>query len=182
LKEEAVNINNRQQLLAILAGAAVALWAGDKLVFSPLTQSWKERATRITELRKSVTQGAQLLEREQSIRRRWESMRTNTLPNQVSVAYSQMFKAFDRWSQDSQISITSIKPQEKQNADDYMTVEFRVDAFGSLATLTRFLYNVEKDPLAVKVEAVEISSRDNEGQQLTLGLQVSGLLLNQPEQ
>ena len=42
-----MNINNRQQLLAILAGVAVALWAGDKLVFSPLTQSWKERATRI---------------------------------------------------------------------------------------------------------------------------------------
>jgi type IV pilus assembly PilO-like protein len=177
-----MNINNRQQLLAILAGAAVALWAGDKLIFSPLTQSWKERAARITELRKSVTQGAQLLEREQSIRRHWESMRTNTLPNQVSVAESQVFKAFDRWSQDSQISITSIKPQEKQNADDYRTIEFRVDAFGSLSTLTRFLYNVEKDPLALKVEAVEISSRDNEGQQLTLGLQVSGLLLNQPEQ
>ena len=119
--------------------------------------------------------------REQSIRQRWESMRTNTLPNPVSVAESQVYKAFDRWSQDSQISITSIKPQ-KQNADDYLTVEFRVDAFGSLSTLTRFLYNVEKDPLAVKVEGVEISSRDNEGQQLTLGLQVSGLLLNQAEQ
>jgi len=177
-----MNINNRQQLLAILAGVAVALWAGDKLVFSPLTQSWKERATRIVELRKSVTQGAHLLEREQSIRGHWENMRTNTLPNQVSVAESQVFKAFDRWSQDSQISITSIKPQEKQNADDYRTIEFRVDAFGTLSTLTRFLYNVEKDPTALKVEAVEISSRDNEGQQLTLGLQVSGLLLSQPEQ
>jgi hypothetical protein len=71
-----VNINNRQQLLAVVAGAAVALWAGDKLILSPLTQSWKERAARIVELRKTVTQGAQLLEREQSIRRRWESMRT----------------------------------------------------------------------------------------------------------
>ena len=177
-----MNINNRQQLLTIVAGIAVALWAGDKLIFSPLTKSWKERTTRIAELRKSVTQGTQLLAREQSIRQRWESMRTNTLPNPVSVAESQVFKAFDRWSQDSQISITSIKPQAKQNADDYMTVEFRVDAFGSLSTLTRFIYNVEKDPLAVKVEAVEINSRDNEGQQLTLGLQVSGLLLNQGEQ
>ena len=32
-----------------------------------------------------------------------------------------------------------------------------------------------------KVEAVEISSRDNDGQQLSLGLQVSGLLLNPQE-
>ena len=114
--KESRNINNRQQLLALVIGA-VALWAGDKLIFTPLTQSWKERAARITELRKSITQGAQLLEREQSIRRHWENRRTNTLPNQVSVAESQVFKAFERWSQDSQISITSIKPQAKQNAD-----------------------------------------------------------------
>jgi len=46
-----VNINNRQQLLAVVAGAAVALWAGDKLILSPLTQSWKERAARIVSLR-----------------------------------------------------------------------------------------------------------------------------------
>ena len=62
-----------------------------------------------------------------------------------------------------------------------MTLECRVDAFGSMQTLTRFLYNIEKDPLALKVDLVEISGRDNEGQQLTLGLQVSGLLLNPPE-
>jgi hypothetical protein len=46
--------------------------------------------------------------------------------------------------------------------------------------LTRFLYEVERDPLAVRVEAVELAARDNDASQLTLGLQVSGLLLNAP--
>jgi hypothetical protein len=41
---------------------------------------------------------------------------------------------------------------------------------------------VEKDPLALKVETIEITSRDDNGQQLALALQVSGLLLNQPTQ
>src|SRR6266704_2345702 len=173
-----MNVNNRQQLLTAVAIAAIAIWAGDKLILSPLTRSWKERAARIAELRKSVNQGALLLAREQSIRGHWESMRTNTLPSEPSVAENQVLKAFDRWSQDSRISVTSIKPQWKHNADDFMTLECRVDAFGSLPTLTRFLYEVEKDPLAIKVETVEISARDNEGKQLTLALQVSGLLLN----
>jgi hypothetical protein len=35
--------------------------------------------------------------------------------------------------------------------------------------------------MALKVDAVEIASRDNNGQQMTLGLLVSGLLLNPPE-
>jgi len=87
-------------------------------------------------------------------------MRTNTLPIETSAAESLVLKAFDRWSQESRISITSIKPQWKHNADEYMTLECRVDAFGNLPTLTRFLYDVEKDPLALKIDALEITTRD----------------------
>src|SRR5262249_49455941 len=115
---------------------------------------------------------------ETQIRERWESMRTNTLPENTSEAENEVLRAFDRWSEDSRISISSIKPQWKRAGDDYLTVEYRADALGSMQALARLLYNVEKDPLALKVESVEITSRDDRGQQLSLALQVSGLLLN----
>ena len=175
-----MNISQRQQLLSIVAIAAVAIWAGDRLVVSPLTKMWKARAAQITDLRKSVNQGSLVLAREQSIRSSWASMETNTLAGQSSVAENQVLKAFERWSQDSRVSITSIKPQWKQKDDDHSTLECRVDAFGSIQALTRFLYELEKDPLALKVEAVEVTARDNTGQQLSLALQVNGLLLNPP--
>jgi hypothetical protein len=176
----AVKINNRQQLLAIIAGVAIALLLGDKLLLSPLARSWKERSARIDALGKSINQGELLLVREQTIRNRWDHMRTNTLPDNVSAAENEVLQAFERWSQDSGISIASIKPQWKRTGDDFVTLECRADAFGNIQALTRFLYNVEKDPLALKVETMEIASRDNGGQQLSLALQVSGLLLNSP--
>jgi Tfp pilus assembly protein PilO len=175
-----MNMNKRQQLLAIIAIAVVAIWAGDKLIFTPLTQLWKQRRIQIADLRKSVTQGSLLLDRKRSIRARWDIMRTNTLPTENSRAEDQVLKSFDRWSQDSRISVTSIKPQWKHNADDYVTLECRVDAFGSLPNITRFLYDVEKDAMALKVDSVEITTRDNDGQQLSLALQVSGLVLTTP--
>ena len=46
-----MKIKNRQQVLAVLAAVAAALLLGDKLVWSPLTHSWKARASRITDLR-----------------------------------------------------------------------------------------------------------------------------------
>ena len=58
-----------------------------------------------------------------------------------------------------------------------MTLECRADASGSLSALTRFLYEIEKDPLALRIDSLEITARDNTGQQLSLNLQVSGLLL-----
>jgi hypothetical protein len=176
-----MKIKNRQQILGIVAGLALALLVGDKLVLSPLIRSWKERAARIVELRKDISQGSLLSDREEIIRHRWESMRTNTLPDNVSAAENEVLQAFEHWSQVSRISIASIKPQWKRAGEDYMTLECRADAFGSIEALSRFLYNVERDPLALRVEAVEIASRDNEGRQLSLGLQVSGLLLNPQE-
>jgi hypothetical protein len=173
-----MQINNRQQMLVIVIAAGFALLVADRLVFTPLKDAWKARAARIVDLRKAVMQGAQLRERERNIRDRWISMRTNTLPENVSAAENEVLRAFDRWSQDSRISIASIKPQWKQADDDYMTYECRADAFGSLQAITRFLYEIEKDPLALKIESVEINARDNNGQQLSLGLLVSGLRLN----
>jgi len=172
-----MNISRRQQLLGILAIAVVALLAGDRLLFTPLWQAWKARSARIVQFKKQVTDGTQLLDRESSLRDKWHAMRTNTLSGEVSAVENQLLKAFDRWSQESRIGISSIKPQ-KRTADDYETMECRVEAFGSLPALSRFLYEIEKDPLGLKVEVVEIAARDTAGEQLTLGLQVSGLYLS----
>lgn len=172
-----MKINNRQQLLAIVAGGAIALFAADNVVLTPMSKAWKARAARITELRKKVADGRSLLLHEQSWRDRWEQMRTNTLPNSPSQAEQMVLQAFDRWSQDSRISILSISPQWKHDSDEYMTLECRVEASGNLNTLSRFLYEVERDPMALRLQSIELSSRDNDGQQLALGLQVSGLVL-----
>lgn len=172
--------DNRQQMLFIIAALGLALLVGDRMIYQPLSRSWSERSKRIVELRKSVADAKSIIEREKNIRNRWSSMRTNTLSTDVSVAEQQMLKAFEQWARDSRITVSSFKPQWKRASEDYMTLECRVDAAGSLDTITRFLYNLEKDPIAVRVESVELAARDATGSQFALGLQVSGLVL-QPQ-
>lgn len=171
----------RQRLLIIVTSIIVGLWVGDNLVLSPLVKAWNGRSDRIVRLRKQVADGEQLLRRESGkdgIRTRWQEMQSNALPSSVSQAEGRMLGAFDRWSRDSQISVSSVKPQWKRTADDYASLECRVDATGSLSAITRFIYEIEQDPLGMKVDIVELNSRDNNGAQLSLGLQVNGLVLN----
>jgi Tfp pilus assembly protein PilO len=172
-----VNVKNREKLLLILALGGMALLVGDHLVLTPLKKTWDERELKISDLTKSTTHGAQVQDDEFRIRQRWEGMRTNTLPANNTVAEQKVIQAFDQWARTSRIALNSIKPQWKQNNEDYATLECRVDAVGSLSMLTRFLYDVEHDPLALRVESVEITARDDDGSQLTLGLLVSGLQL-----
>ena len=126
-----MNLANRQQLLGIVAIAALAVLVGDRLILSPLTTAWKARSSRIADLQRSVNQGNLLLDREASIRSRWASMRTNTLAREVSEAENQALSAFDRWSQESRVGINSIKPQWRRYGEDYATLECRVDALAA---------------------------------------------------
>ena len=179
-----MNLDRRQRLLAIAAAAAVGLFAAERLVLNPLWNAWTARAERLVALQKSVADGEALLRREKGIRDRWQTMRSQTLSNEVSTAENQMRNALDRWAQDSRVTILSIKPQWKRADGDYATLECRVDALGSIGAVTRLLYDAEtsalspREPLAIKVGSVEISARGDNGDQVALGLQVSGLLLN----
>lgn len=188
-----MNLNKRQQILAILAIAAVALFAANKLVFTPLTNSWQVRAERIAKLKEQVRDGTSLTEekRARALREQWDRMSTNTLAWEAiqtkpfaaakPEAESQMLKAFERWTQAGGVSVSSVRPQWKEAEDDYKTLECRADVAGSLESLKHFLYQVERDPLGVKVDTLELTTRNSEGSQLALVVQVSGLLLNPPK-
>lgn len=172
-----MKIKNRQQLLMIAAIAVVALFVADKIIITPLTQFWKGRSKAIIDLREKVARGKNMSDRENALRATWERMRTNTLPTDESLAEEQVLKALRKWERDSRVTITSISPQTKHDSDEYSTIQCRVEASGTIDNMNHFIYDLEKDPMALKLDLVELSAHDTEGQQLLLGLQVSGLIL-----
>jgi hypothetical protein len=177
-----MKIKNRQQLLLLITVAVIGLFAADKLLITPVMASWNARATRLADLKKRVNDGKRLLQRERGLRNHWLQMQTNTLPTDRSLAEQHLLKAFDRWAEDSHVTVTSITPQAKQDADEFATLECRVEAAGNLQAITRFLYDLERDPMSMKLQVLELNAHDNDGQQFVLGLQVSGLILAAQDQ
>jgi Tfp pilus assembly protein PilO len=171
-----VQIKNRQQLLVIGAIAIVALFAADKIIFTPLGNFWSARSKEIQKLETDVRNARSLALQEQSLRARWAEMRRNTLPDDQSTAEQQMLHSLERWSRETGLKVTSINPQ-RHDGDDYSTLQCRLEGTGGINNLAQFLYAMEKDPMALRFENIEISSHDAEGQVLSIGLQVSGLIL-----
>lgn len=175
-----MNGANRQRMLLILAGVGLGILLGERMILGPLTSAWKARSARVADLRQKVTQGQLLMDRERAIRDRWSAMRREALPREVSLAESQLLGAFERWSRESGVGIRAIRPQWRRGPGDSMVIECRADAFGNLSRLTHFLYLLEKDPLPVRIETLELNARDPRGEQLNLGLQMSVLMLPTP--
>ncbi len=170
---------NRQKFLMIAAGAGLLLLVAESAIFGPLTAAWTSRSAEIARLQKNVTEGRGIVERADRTRRLWAEMQAQALPKDAAKSEQDLVSAFDRWGRAANVELASIKPQWKRGSNPrYSLLECRVDATGSLATLARFLHEVERSPLALRVEAVELTARDESGARLSLGLLVSGLRLS----
>jgi len=173
-----MNIPHRQRWLLVTAGAAVALLALDSLVFTPLIDNWKVRSAEIATLQKDIAAGRNTIERAQRTQSLWADMQAKALAKDAAQAEHDVLSAFEKWRASSNVELGSMKQQWKRGANDtYSILECRVDATGSLAALTRFLYEVEKSPLALRIDSLELIARDEVGSKLSLGLLVSGLRL-----
>jgi Tfp pilus assembly protein PilO len=170
----------RQKFLIVLTIVAAGLFVGVNYIITPLAGLWSNRSAQIRDLRTKVDDGKKLVAREGGVRSHWSDMLANSLPDNMSLAEQQMLKSLDNWARGSGSEIASIMPQWKSDSTNYMTLNCRVEATGTLGTLSQFLYSIEKGPAALKLDSVELSAHDNTGQKLTLGLQVSGLALLQP--
>jgi Tfp pilus assembly protein PilO len=172
-----MKIENRQKFLLIATLSLLGLVVCNWVIFTPLGNWWTTRSKSITTLRKDLTHGRALIANQANIHRLWEEMQAKTLPNNTSLAEQQVLRAFDDWSRESGATVTGITPQWKNDSTNYMTLNCRVEATGDLGTLSKFVAAIEHNTIALKLDSVELSTHDNLGQQLTLGLQLSGLAL-----
>ncbi len=175
--EDKMEIKNRQQVLVVVTLALLGVYLADLLVYEPMVKWWKAREASVVALRQQVDQGRTLIHRESFIRDEWQHIRSNALANDPSTAEQAVLKSFDNWASDSGANVQSITPQWNNDQTNYSTLECRVEASGDLGTLSRFLYQIESDPMALQLESVELTASDEKGQQLNLGLQFSGLAL-----
>jgi Tfp pilus assembly protein PilO len=172
-----MEIKNREKILAIALGAAIVFWLGNVLVLKPMAQSWRARSARIAQLTSQMQDGRQLLARGSEVLGRWDRMQTNSLAPTSALAESQLFTAFDGWVRDSGVTQGSFHPQLRETDDNYSVLECRADVTGSMEQIFNFLYDLEKDPIAIRLDSVGLTSRDDNGRQLALVLEMSGLML-----
>jgi hypothetical protein len=172
-------VSKRQRLLLIAAAAGLLLLVLDRVLFTPLGRLWQAHRAEIVSLQQSIDNARSLISRTDQLRRTWADMQSGALPKDPGQAEQDLITAFDRWGRAGGIEIGSIRPQWKRGSSDrYSLLECRVDATGSLAALSRFLYELERSPLALRVDSLELTARDDRGQKIGLSLTVTGLRLS----
>ena len=166
--------NRRETFLKIGVGVVAGLFLLDRVIITPAFAGWREQGERLAALRKDVQRGRQLIEREQSLRGRWEEMQRTDMADDTSIAENDVLQAISRWTLDSHVNLTNLNLMPRRAGEEGCdTSECRVTATGDQAMLGRLLYEIETDPLPAHVEECELSARDAKGTSLTMTMRFS---------
>jgi Tfp pilus assembly protein PilO len=155
----------------------VGALGGDRLVLTPLLRLWNTRAKRITELDRSINHGVLLVDRERALTERWGEMKAQSRSRETSATENEVLSAVSHWASAGELAVTSLKPRWILDEEQCRKLEIQVSTTGKLASVARFLYELEIDPQALKVEDVELTARDNAGQALTCDVRFTRLVL-----
>ncbi len=184
--------NKREKLLLTFALLALVILAGDRLVLGPLINSWQTRAANIIQLERNVGYGNELLPREKSDTKKWERYWGVNLNSTNSVAEDEVLRAIENWTGDSGILLTSVKPQwqnheyeflGKEIAENktysYKTYDVRLVAEGTMREAVDFIHAIESDELPLKIEQLELASREKTGKLISVSVHFTGLQLGE---
>ncbi len=177
-----MDTQRREKILILASIFCISALAADKILLPPLINLWSARNLEITELGESLVKGKSLLGRETMMKSRWREMKNSALPQNITEAENLVLKAVDRWVQESRIQGTSFKFQWRDNEENYSLLECRASYVGTMKSIVRFLYELEVDPLALKLEEVELSPRDESGKSVLLIIRFTGLLFVEEKQ
>jgi hypothetical protein len=183
-----MNPINRQNKLLIFAALILGLYAGDRLVLTPELAAWDERAARIAQLDRDLSKGQMLLERREQMEERWADIQRRALPAVQSRAENLVFDSVDAWAGEAGVDVVSIKPRPVKielkdvqssfgKEEAYPAIEFRASARGSLQNIAHFLWLMETDPLALRIDEVEITPRDESMANISVNIRFDGLMM-----
>jgi Tfp pilus assembly protein PilO len=175
--ENLMGFNKREKWLILAAVLCIVILGGDRFILSPMLNLWKTRSARITELEESLNKGSILLDREKTLTQRWQEMKGRSLTNEMSSAENQVLNRVSDWARTSGLNVASLRPRWIDEGEESKKLEFGLSATGSMDSVARFLYELERDPLAIRLEDMELVARDDQGRELTFSARFTGLIL-----
>ncbi|MBN1517813.1 hypothetical protein JXA32_14710 [Candidatus Sumerlaeota bacterium] len=170
--------NKRERSLLIIVMLCIGILAGDRLILTPLWNAWSERAERISALEEQLTEDRSLAQRKDSLAATWQDMLDADLPDGTSAAEDAVLKAVSNWSRESRLAVDSLRPSwSTQDKVELPRLDCRLSADGGMSAIAKFVYALEQDPLGIRVEKIELTSLDGAGQNISLDLHFSCLML-----
>ena len=122
-----------------------------------------------------------LFERQRLLAPRYRMMLSGDFQNDTE-AESRILRVLDDWSEESALTLSSVKPERVASDQGLKEMTFVVAGKGTLRAVAQFLWRIEAAALPVKVKSMQLGSASESGDSMSLQLRLSALYLGAEEE
>jgi hypothetical protein len=165
----------REKAIIAATIAALCLLVLDVYVLTPLLHQRAAAEVSKSRVTAEFAQARGLLERRRLLGRKWHRMRTEGMKNDPVEAESQLLRSLRTWSADVGVRISSLRPERSAEKTQLPEVTVHAAGTGSMSAVSRLLWRIESARIPVKVKMLQLGSRKDGMDDLSLQLKVSTL-------
>jgi Tfp pilus assembly protein PilO len=168
-------ISSRERLILVVTAIVLALLVLDRYVVTPLDDYRASLDAQKQRLLGEMERAQALLERKHQLTPKWKEMTAGGLKRDPSEAESQILHAVQDWSKEAGLKLTSMKPERLPDKKTLQEISFQAAGIGSMNAVARFLWRLETAKVPVRVKDLQLGSRKEGTDDLTLQLRLSTL-------
>ncbi|HUS90905.1 MAG TPA: GspMb/PilO family protein [Phycisphaerae bacterium] len=165
----------REKLILSAAIAAFGLLVLDYYVLGPLLEQRAAVGAERAKLDGEFAQARSLLERRRLLGRKWQQMLADGLQRDPAEAEGQMLRRLRDWSAEAGVRLSSLRPERSTEKTRLPEVTIHAAATGPLASVVRLLNRIETARVPVRIRMLQLGSRKDGTDDLSLHLRVSTL-------
>ena len=165
-------LSKRERWIAILAGSVLGLLIVHYVIVGPLWERASQLKLRIAEANDQREKDNKLIDTSKRAEKYWTEMSNRRLPRDSADA-ERMLNNISEWAQESGVSLSSFKAERTEREKDFYKRTFRATGSGSMSQVGRFLYRVQTSTGAARISDIQLSSRKEGTDDLSLSVGVA---------
>ena len=170
-------LSQREKYIGIGAIAVVVLLGLDRYALTPLMTARQEVNAKVREATAEHERADRLFKTAKRLGPRWNQMVAGGLQSDVSEAESQALHSLRDWASEARVNLSSLKPERVDKLKKYHSINFRATGTGTMDSISKLLYRIQTSRVPMRVTDLQITSRREGTDDLSLQLGVSTIFL-----
>ncbi|HUT59797.1 MAG TPA: hypothetical protein VNA25_18270 [Phycisphaerae bacterium] len=165
----------REKIIIAATVAVLCLLVLDFYVLTPLLKERDAVKDAKARLLARFAQAKSLLDRRHVLGPKWRSMIADGLKGDPAEAESQLLRSLRNWSSEAGVKLSSLRPERSTEKTQLPEAVVHAAGTGSMSAVSRLLWRIETANIPVKVRMVQVGSRKDGTDDLSLHVKVSTL-------
>ena len=173
-------LSKRERRIAALTIMAVTILVLDRGLLTPYLRHRTQLTVDKQGILVDLENAHGLFARREKLSPKWEEILKSGLKPDAASAESAALNALRDWAEESGLTLSSLKPERSNKRGQMQEITFQAICVGPMNGVSKFLWRVEDAALPVKVSDLQLSTRKEGTDDLTLQVRIAVLCLAPP--